>query len=81
MKIRSPGGTYRIVFRAANGTLFIGSRTAGANGDVTNFTIPGNITMYSVVKPYGFRWKAMETHRPGTGYLCRPDHSGHGCKS
>lgn len=35
-----------LFFRAANGTLFIGSQTAGANGDVTNFTIPGNITMY-----------------------------------
>lgn len=35
-----------LFFRAANGTRFIGSQTAGANGDVTNFTIPGEITMY-----------------------------------
>ena len=27
----------------ANGTTFIGSPTMGANGDVTSFTIPGNI--------------------------------------
>ena len=31
-----------LFFRAANGTRFIGSQTAGANGDVTNFNIPGN---------------------------------------
>lgn len=31
-----------LFFRAANGTKFIGSQTAGANGDVTNFNIPGN---------------------------------------
>lgn len=34
-----------LFFRAANGTQFIGSQTAGANGDVTNFTIPGNLTL------------------------------------
>ena len=33
-------------FRAANGTQFIGSQTAGADGDVTNFTLPGNLTLY-----------------------------------
>lgn len=32
-----------LFFEAANGTTFIGSPTMGANGDVTNFTIPGNI--------------------------------------
>jgi C-terminal processing protease CtpA/Prc len=31
--------------RAANGTTFIGSPTAGANGEVTNVTLPGGITM------------------------------------
>ena len=29
----------------ANGTRFIGSRTAGANGDVARFTVPGGITI------------------------------------
>ncbi|MBK6966527.1 MAG: hypothetical protein IPH20_22175 [Bacteroidales bacterium] len=35
-----------LFFKAANQTKFIGSQTAGANGDVTNFQIPGNITLY-----------------------------------
>ena len=30
-----------LFFEAANGTTFIGSPTMGANGDVTNFFIPG----------------------------------------
>jgi C-terminal processing protease CtpA/Prc len=30
-----------LFFKAANGTTFIGSQTAGANGDVTNFNVPG----------------------------------------
>lgn len=34
-----------LFFEAANGTKFIGSQTAGANGDVTNFQIAGNITL------------------------------------
>jgi hypothetical protein len=34
-----------LFFEAANGTTFIGSATMGANGDVTNVTIPGNITI------------------------------------
>ena len=34
-----------LFFKAANGTLFIGSQTAGANGDVTNFNIPGGINL------------------------------------
>jgi hypothetical protein len=29
-----------LFFEAANGTKFIGSPTAGANGDLTNFTVP-----------------------------------------
>ncbi|GAB3712397.1 hypothetical protein GCM10027592_50810 [Spirosoma flavus] len=32
-----------LFFEAANGTEFIGSPTAGANGDVTSFQIPGDI--------------------------------------
>ena len=32
-----------LFFEAANGTKFIGSPTGGANGDVTNFCVPGNI--------------------------------------
>ena len=34
-----------LFFEAANGNKFIGSQTAGANGDVTNFQIAGNITL------------------------------------
>jgi hypothetical protein len=34
-----------LFFRAANGTKFVGSQTAGANGDVTNFTVPGGLTL------------------------------------
>jgi Peptidase family S41 len=30
-----------LFFEAANGTTFIGTHTAGANGDVTNFPLPG----------------------------------------
>ena len=32
-----------LFFEAANGTRFIGSPTAGANGDVTNFSLPGGV--------------------------------------
>lgn len=32
-----------LFFEAANGTTFIGSPTAGANGDVTSFRVPGGI--------------------------------------
>jgi len=32
-----------LFFEAANGTLFIGSQTAGTNGDVTNVALPGNV--------------------------------------
>lgn len=32
-----------LFFEAANGTKFIGSPTVGANGDVTNFVVPGGI--------------------------------------
>jgi C-terminal processing protease CtpA/Prc len=32
-----------LFYRAANGTKFIGSPTAGANGDVTYFMAPGDI--------------------------------------
>ncbi|MEM7372303.1 MAG: S41 family peptidase [Bacteroidota bacterium] len=35
-----------LFFEAANGTEFIGSQTAGANGDVTNFNIPGEMRLY-----------------------------------
>jgi C-terminal processing protease CtpA/Prc len=30
-----------LFFEAANGTTFVGTPTAGANGDVTYFTVPG----------------------------------------
>jgi C-terminal processing protease CtpA/Prc len=32
-----------LFYRAANGTHFVGSPTAGANGDITNFRVPGDI--------------------------------------
>jgi C-terminal processing protease CtpA/Prc len=34
-----------LFFEAAGGTKFIGTATAGANGDVTNFTLPGGISV------------------------------------
>ncbi|MFA0960893.1 S41 family peptidase [Roseivirga sp. BDSF3-8] len=34
-----------LFLEAANGTTFIGSQTAGANGDVTKFRVPGNIIL------------------------------------
>lgn len=34
-----------LFFEAANGTEFIGSPTAGANGDVTSFAVPGGIRL------------------------------------
>ncbi len=34
-----------LVLRAANGTTFIGSRTAGANGEVTVLTLPGGLAV------------------------------------
>jgi C-terminal processing protease CtpA/Prc len=36
-----------LMFRAANGTKFIGTPTMGANGDVTSFLIPGGISISS----------------------------------
>jgi C-terminal processing protease CtpA/Prc len=35
-----------LFFEAANGTKFVGSRTMGANGDVTNFYVPGGILIH-----------------------------------
>jgi C-terminal processing protease CtpA/Prc len=35
-----------LFFEAANGTKFIGSPTEGANGDVTNLSLPGGIYVY-----------------------------------
>lgn len=35
-----------LFFESVSNTTFIGSQTAGANGDVTNFSIPGGITLY-----------------------------------
>jgi C-terminal processing protease CtpA/Prc len=34
-----------LFFRTANGTTFIGSPTAGANGDVVGFAVPGGISL------------------------------------
>jgi C-terminal processing protease CtpA/Prc len=35
-----------LFFEAANGATFIGSTTAGANGDVTTFPLPGDLNVY-----------------------------------
>lgn len=35
-----------LFYEAANGTRFIGTPTAGANGDVTSFTLPGGIRVF-----------------------------------
>jgi C-terminal processing protease CtpA/Prc len=35
-----------VFFRAANGTTFIGSPTAGANGDVSSLVVPGGIVLF-----------------------------------
>jgi len=34
-----------LLLQAANKTKFVGSPTAGANGDVTNFVVPGGISI------------------------------------
>jgi C-terminal processing protease CtpA/Prc len=34
-----------LFLRAANGTKFIGSHTAGANGEITTFSVPGGISV------------------------------------
>ena len=34
-----------LFLEAANGTTFIGSATQGANGDVTNFSVPGGVSV------------------------------------
>jgi C-terminal processing protease CtpA/Prc len=35
-----------LFFEAANGTRFVGSQTAGANGDISNFQVPGGILIW-----------------------------------
>ena len=35
-----------MALEAANSTVFIGSPTAGSNGDVTNFYVPGGIRIW-----------------------------------
>lgn len=42
----SQGEHSALFLQAANGTKLIGSRSAGANGDVTYVSIPGNMTVY-----------------------------------
>ncbi|HEX2218643.1 MAG TPA: S41 family peptidase [Gemmatimonadales bacterium] len=34
-----------MMLRAANGTLFVGTPTSGANGDITDFRLPGNLVV------------------------------------
>ena len=35
-----------LFLEAACGVTFVGSQTAGANGDVTNVVLPGGVTVY-----------------------------------
>ena len=42
-RTRSQAEHTGLFLRAANGTKFVGSHSAGANGDVTNFKVPGGI--------------------------------------
>ena len=42
----SQGEGTGLMFKAANNTTFIGSQTAGANGNVSNFIVPGRINLY-----------------------------------
>ena len=48
-----------LFLKAANGTLWIGSATAGANGDITTLVVPGGITLtftgQAVLHPDGRR--------------------------
>ncbi len=34
-----------LFFKAANGTLLVGSATSGVNGDVSSFVLPGGVTV------------------------------------
>jgi C-terminal processing protease CtpA/Prc len=34
-----------LYLKAANNTLFVGSRTAGANGEITSVSVPGGLTV------------------------------------
>lgn len=42
-RTQSQGEHTGLFLEAANGTVFVGSPTAGANGDVTDFSLPGGI--------------------------------------
>lgn len=45
------------LLRAVHGTVFVGSATAGANGEGTNFSVPGGLSVgltgYGVVRADG----------------------------
>ncbi len=43
---QSAAETYGLMLKAISNTTFIGSHTAGADGALTNFNIPGNITLW-----------------------------------
>ncbi len=45
-RTQSQGEHTGLFFEAANGTRFVGSRSAGADGDVTNVALPGNILVW-----------------------------------
>lgn len=42
----SQAETLGMSFKAANDTVFVGAPTAGANGTVTDFSVPGNIRIF-----------------------------------
>ena len=44
--VQSSGETATMAFRAGDNTTIIGSQTAGTNGDVLRFVLPGGLKMY-----------------------------------
>jgi C-terminal processing protease CtpA/Prc len=54
-----------LFFEAANGTKFIGSPTEGANGDVTNLSVPGGIYVRFTAKEFG-----MPTGANSSAWAC-----------
>ncbi|MEW6736121.1 MAG: S41 family peptidase [Acidobacteriota bacterium] len=45
-RAQSQAETVGLVFKAANGTTWVGSATAGTDGEVTNLYLPGGIIVY-----------------------------------
>ena len=67
-----------LFFEAANGTKFIGSRTAGANGDVARFTVPGrHHDQFLGARCPARRRPATAAGRADPGHRSEADHRGH----